>query len=294
MRILVTGGNGQVGWELARALLPLGEVVVVGREQIDLLKLGDLRAGIRRIIPDVIVNAAAYTAVDKAEQETKLAYRINSEAPAVMAEELSKTKGLLIHYSTDYVFDGGLDRPYKESDTPNPVNIYGKSKLAGESAIQETEVDHLILRTSWVYSARTRNFMKTMLKLAAERDELRIVSDQLGAPTWSRLIAETTSHILKQSMKEKEQGIFASDIYNLTSADHTSWFGFAQAIIDLAKERNDLNIKNLSIKPIPTTEHPLPAPRPLNSRLDLFRLENKFELKMPHWEDALKYCMQEV
>lgn len=294
MKILVIGGNGQVGWELSRALLPLGEIIVVDSSQIDLVKLGDLRAGIHRINPDVIVNAAAYTAVDKAEQETKLAHRINAEAPAVMAEELSKSNGLLIHYSTDYVFDGSLDRPYLESDNPCPANVYGKSKLAGESAIQEIEVDHLILRTSWVYAARAHNFVKSMLKLAAEREELSIVSDQHGAPTWARLIAETTGHILRQSIQEKEQDSFNSDIYNLASSNYTSWFGFAQAIISHAQQRDDMVIKTQNIKPIPSTEYSQPALRPLNSRLDVSKLEKRFGLKMPPWEEALKHCMQDI
>lgn len=294
MRILVTGSNGQVGWELARTLLPLGEVIAATRQQLNLTELGQLRHEIRRIGPDIIVNAAAYTAVDKAEQEPELAHLINAEAPLVMAEEMKARNGLLLHYSTDYVFDGSLDRPYRESDETCPINRYGKSKLAGEVAIASSGVDHVILRTSWVYASRGHNFLKTMLRLAAERQDLKIVADQIGAPTWARLIAETTSHVLKQSQHERRLGDFSSDLYHLTSDGAASWHDFAEAIIELARQGETHPVSVRHIEPIPTTSYPLPARRPMNSRLSLDKLEKKFNLKMPPWRDALRLCMQEL
>ncbi len=294
MKILVTGCNGQVGWELARTLLPLGEVVAANRQQLDLADPDRLRAGIRRIAPDVIVNAAAYTAVDKAEQEPELAQAINAAAPEVMANELKAGSGLLVHYSTDYVFDGTLDRPYHESDAANPANSYGRSKLAGEQAISRCGADYLILRTSWVYASRGQNFMKTMLRLAAEREQLRIVADQTGAPTWARLIAETTAHVVKQALREKQDGEFASDLYHLTAGGSTSWHGFAEAIVELARELEVAPVKTRQIEPIATAEYPLPAKRPSNSCLATAKLERKYALKMPHWRDALALCMEEL
>ena len=294
MKILLTGCSGQVGWELARALLPLGEVIAVNRSQADLSDPDGLRRTVQKLNPDVIVNPAAYTAVDKAESERDLAFLINAEAPRVLAEEAAKNASLLIHYSTDYVFDGTKHAPYTEDDTVHPVNVYGQSKLAGEQAIQAAGVDHLILRTSWVYAARGQNFLKTILRLAAEREELNIVADQIGSPTWARLIAETTAHALRQSLLERQQGGFSSGIYNLTSAGETSWHGFAQTIVEIARQQGTQPLKNRVIKPIPTTDYPVPAKRPLNSRLSTSRLEQRFGLKMPTWDDALRLCMADV
>lgn len=294
MKILLTGCNGQVGWELARALLPLGEVIAVNRSQVDLSDPDGLRRIVQKVSPDVIVNPAAYTAVDKAETDRDMAFLINAEAPRVLAEEAAKSAALLIHYSTDYVFDGTKNAPYTEDDATHPVNVYGQSKLAGEQAIQAAGADHLILRTSWVYAARGQNFLKTILRLAAEREELAIVADQVGSPTWARLIAETTAHILRQSLLERRQDHFISSVYNLTSVDETSWHGFAQAIVEIARQQGMPALKNRIINPIPTTAYPAPAKRPLNSRLSTDRLEQRFGLKMPSWDAALRLCMADM
>lgn len=294
MKILLTGCNGQVGWELVRALLPLGEVIAANRAQADLSDLNGLRRTVQKYSADVIVNAAAYTAVDKAETEEDLAFRINAEAPAVLAEEAKKSGALLIHYSTDYVFDGTKISAYAEDDAPNPVNVYGHSKLAGEKAIQASGVDYLILRTSWVYAARGHNFLKSVLRLAEEREALNIVADQLGSPTWARLIAETTAHIIRQSVLERRSGSFDSGLYHLTSTGETSWHGFAQTIVDVVRQQGNQTLKNRTINPIPTTDYPLPAKRPANSLLSTGRLEQHFGLKMPAWDKALKLCMEDM
>jgi dTDP-4-dehydrorhamnose reductase len=294
MKILLTGATGQVGWELARTLLPLGEIIAVDRNQADLADLSSLRAIIQNHKPSVIVNPAAYTAVDKAESEQGLAFLVNAEAPGVLAEEANKIGAMLVHYSTDYVFDGSKNSPYTEDDTTNPINIYGQSKLAGEQAIQSVAGDYLILRTSWVYASRGNNFLKTILRLAAEREELKIVADQIGSPTWARLIAESTAHVLQQSVLEKRNGCFKSGIYHLTSSGDTSWHGFAQKIVDIVREQGKVELKNRAIHPIPTTDYPLPAQRPANSRLSSDRLEQQFGLTLPSWDNALKLCMQEL
>jgi dTDP-4-dehydrorhamnose reductase len=294
MKILLTGCNGQVGWELARALLPLGDIIAVNRSQVDLSDPDGLRRIVQKVSPDVIVNPAAYTAVDKAETDRDMAFLINAEAPRVLAEEAAKSAALLIHYSTDYVFDGTKNAPYTEDDATHPVNVYGQSKLAGEQAIQAAGADHLILRTSWVYAARGQNFLKTILRLAAEREELAIVADQIGSPTWARLIAETTAHILRQSLLERRQGHFNSGVYNLASVGETSWHGFAQAIVEIARQQGMPALKNRIINPIPTTAYPAPAKRPLNSRLSTDRLEQRFGLKMPSWDAALRLCMADM
>ena len=294
MRILLTGNTGQVGWELARALMPLGEVIAVDRNQADLTDLNALRAIVDEIQPNVIVNPAAYTAVDKAESESELAFRVNAEAPGVLAEEASKIGALLVHYSTDYVFDGSKVSPYTETDDTNPINVYGQSKLAGEQAIQAVGGDYLILRTSWVYASRGNNFLKTIMRLAAEREELKIVADQIGTPTWARLIAETTTHVIRQSVFEQQCSILNSTTYNLTASGETSWHGFAQKIVELAKEQGKSDLKNRAMLPIPTSDYPLPAKRPANSRLSNDSLEQQFGLVMPSWDNALRLCMQEL
>jgi len=294
MKVLLTGSQGQVGWELARTLLPLGEVVAASRAQADLSDLDGLRRSIRSIKPDIIVNAAAYTAVDKAETDQEQAFLINAQAAGVLAEEAAICGALLIHYSTDYVFDGSKTGAYLEGDQTNPLNVYGQSKLAGEQAIQASTADFLILRTTWVYAARGNNFVKSILRLAQEREELNIVADQIGAPTWARLIAESTAHILRQAQQERQQGGFKSGIYNLTSTGETSWHGFAEKIIELAKQQEGLPIKTQRVNPIPTSAYPLPATRPANSRLSTQRLQKHYQLALPSWETALQLCMDEI
>ncbi len=288
MKILLTGKNGQVGWELQRTLAPLGEVVAVDRQSLDLGNPGSIRAVIREVKPDLIVNPAAYTAVDKAESEPELAMAVNGIAPGIMAEEAKKLGAAMIHYSTDYVFDGGKTSPYTEDDIPNPINVYGKTKLAGEQAIQAAGVPHLILRTSWVYGMRGKNFLLTVLRLAKERDELKIVDDQIGAPTWSRMIAEASAQIIAQAYAPVSHRPLAiaevSGIYNLTAAGRTSWCGFTRAILENAQEGTRLS-------PIPTTDYPLPAPRPLFSLLAGDELSETFGVKLPAWEDSLALCM---
>jgi dTDP-4-dehydrorhamnose reductase len=294
LKIMLTGENGQVGWELNRSLLPLGEVIALDRSEADLSKPEELRPLVRSIKPNVIVNAAAYTAVDKAESEEELATTINGASPGVLAEEASNIGALLVHYSTDYVFDGSKISPYLEDDAPNPINAYGRSKLKGEQAIQSTEANFLIFRTSWVYASRGQNFLSTILRLSKERESLKIVADQIGIPTWARLIAETTAHCVKQSIEEMQTQTFHSGLYNLTSSGETSWFGFSNSIVEIARRKvmEGLTVKN--IEPIPTPEYPTPARRPLNSRLAIEKLQCRFNLRMPQWLQALQLCMEEV
>lgn len=288
MRILITGKNGQVGYELERRLQGLGDVIAVDRNQMDLSNLSQVRDVIRTIKPTLIINAAAYTAVDKAENEPELAMCINAEAPGVMAEEAKKLGATMIHYSTDYVFDGTKTTPYLETDPTCPINVYGVSKLAGEQAIQNADIPHLILRTSWVYGMRGKNFLLTVLRLAKERGELSIVADQYGAPTWCRTIADMTRYIVTQSQSEqwKQEGWqYHSGIYHLTAQGQTTWFGFTEAILKHAA------ISKLPVvKAIRTTDYPLPAKRPEYSVISSEKFTNKF-CELPEWECALKLCM---
>jgi dTDP-4-dehydrorhamnose reductase len=293
--ILITGKNGQVGWELQRSLSSLGRVVALGREQIDLSNSAEIRKTIRLYKPDIIVNAAAYTAVDKAESEAVSAMDINGIAPRVMAEEAKKIGAILVHYSTDYVYDGKKDAAYVESDRTNPLNEYGKTKLAGERNIQASGVDHIILRTSWVYASRGKNFLDSMLRLASERDELNIIADQVGSPTTARFIADVSAHVIKQTIVERKNGSFDSGLYNLIASGEISWHGFAVKIVELAREL--LNHKKISVKtinPITTEEYPVAAQRPLNSRLSTEKLTTHFSLHMQGWEDLLKLCIKEL
>jgi dTDP-4-dehydrorhamnose reductase len=227
VNILLTGKNGQVGWELQRTLQPVGKVAAFSHAGLDLADAAAIRSKLDEVRPDVIVNAAAYTAVDKAESEPELAHEVNAVAPALLAQEAARRGALLIHYSTDYVYDGAKAAPYVESDKTNPLGAYGRSKLAGEEGIRASGCDHLIFRTSWVYAARGANFLRTILRLAAEREELRIVMDQIGAPTWARLIAEATALALRQALRERSGGQFESGVFHLTAAGETSWHGFA-------------------------------------------------------------------
>jgi dTDP-4-dehydrorhamnose reductase len=282
-RLLLTGKNGQVGWELQRTLAPLGEVIALGSQELDLRDPAAIRATLRELQPAIVVNPAAHTAVDRAETERDAAFAINATAPGVLAEEAARLGALLVHYSTDYVFDGTKTCAYTENDAPNPLNVYGASKLAGERAIAATGCRHLILRTSWVYGARGGNFLLTMLRLGKERDELSIVNDQTGAPTWSRAIAETTAQILAQR-HTWPQG--AGGVYHLACGGETTWFGFAQAIFAHAQ-------KAPRLVPITSADYPLPARRPANSRLDCRRLEEDFGLAPPDWRQALRLCLEE-
>ncbi|NOZ51517.1 MAG: dTDP-4-dehydrorhamnose reductase, partial [Gammaproteobacteria bacterium] len=244
--------------------------------------------------PNVICNAVAYTAVDKAESEEALAMKINGESPGVLAEEALKLGALLVHYSTDYVFDGSKSSPYVETDEPNPINVYGSTKLAGELAVSSSGCDYMTFRTSWVYASRANNFMLTMLKLAQERETLSIVSDQIGAPTTARLIAGTTVSCLQHALKDRVAGVFSSDLYHLTSSGHTSWYGFTEEIVNLANDRLALKLSLKELKAIPTSEYPTLATRPMNSQLALARLESVFTVKMPDWKKALQLCIAEL
>lgn len=293
-KLLLFGKNGQVGWELNRSLQPLGEIIALDIEDVDFSEPESIRQIIRDVSPDVICNAVAYTAVDKAEEDEELAMKINGVAPGVIAEEAKKLNALLIHYSTDYVFDGTKTSPYIETDEPNPINAYGRTKLAGEIAVKSSGCNFLTLRTSWVYTSRANNFMLTMLKLAQEREALSIVSDQIGAPTSARLIADVTLLCIQQAIKEIAVGTFSSDLYHLTASGHTSWFGFTEEIVDLARNSLNLQLKIKEIKAIPTTDYPTPAPRPMNSRLALKKLESVFTLKMPDWSNGLELSIEDL
>ncbi len=291
MRILLTGANGQVGWELARLLPLLGEVAALDRKQCDLSDLKRVRDVVREFKPDVVVNAAAYTAVDQAESEPEVARIVNAAAPEVMANELSRTSGLLVHYSTDYVFDGTKSGPYTEDDATNPVNAYGASKLEGERALQHTGVAHLIFRTSWVYAARGRNFLLTMLRLFSQRPELKIVSDQIGAPTWSRWIAQQTIQAIRLRAKSDEHDPRFNGVFHMTAGGYTSWYGFACAIRALHYAGQEAAAPRLV--PISTAEYPTPAKRPLNSVLSNARL-SAIGLIQPSWEILLAQCLAEI
>ncbi|MEW6164430.1 MAG: dTDP-4-dehydrorhamnose reductase [Pseudomonadota bacterium] len=285
-RILLTGINGQVGWELRRALQPLGEVIAADRARCDLADPDALRAVLREARPAIIVNPAAYTAVDQAESEADRAMAINATAPGILATEAKRLDALLVHFSTDYVFDGAKVVPYTEDDPTAPLGAYGRSKLAGEHAIAASGCRHLIFRTCWVYGARGRNFLLTMLRLARERDELRVVDDQHGAPTWSRMIAETTA--LALARHTDQQGI-----YHLAAAGETSWHGFAERIVTAARQRGLLT-KAIPVRRIATADFPTPARRPANSRLDCGRLAQDFGLSLPDWGRQLELCMDEL
>ena len=285
MKILLTGSSGQVGYELARSLQGLGEVVALDRAQMDLSDLDQVRDVIRRVRPGLIVNPAAYTAVDKAESEPGLAHRINAEAPGLMAQEAKALGAAMVHYSTDYVFDGTQPAPRVEDDATGPLNVYGASKLAGEQAIAAAGIPHLIFRTSWVYGMRGKNFLLTMLRLAKERDELRVVADQHGAPTWSRTIADTTALVLSQAHAGgREWWHQNSGVYHLSSQGQTTWFDFTRAILEEAGI-------DCRVLPITSAEYPVPARRPQYSVLSSERLMARF-CHVPQWRDALRLCLK--
>lgn len=287
-RILLAGATGQVGWELARSLMPLGEVIAPPRQDFDLDEPAALAARLREFAPDVVVNAAAYTAVDRAEIEPDLARRVNAEAPAALAAAAARLGALFLHYSTDYVFDGAKGEPYDEDDAPNPLSVYGASKLAGERAVLASGADCLVFRTSWVFGVHGGNFLRTVLRLAAEREELRIVADQFGAPTCARLIADVSAHAIRAALRERAAGRFAGGLYHLSAGGATSWHGYAEAIVAAARERPALGpIRAQRIVAIAASEYPAAAGRPANSRLDCSRLERRFGLRMPTWQRCL-------
>ncbi|MEJ5863419.1 dTDP-4-dehydrorhamnose reductase [Pseudomonas farsensis] len=286
MRVLVCGHNGQVAQALGHSLEGLGEVLLRGRDQLDMADPEQLRQPLRDLAPDLIINAAAHTAVDQAESEPALAFAINAQAPRVLAEEAERLGVPLIHYSTDYVFDGRKAAPYSEDDAPNPLGVYGNSKLAGELAITEVGGQHLILRTSWVYSQSGRNFLLTMWRLLQERPQLKVVSDQIGAPTWAGTIAASTAALV-QRWQGGQAGQWGT--YHLTAQGETSWYGFAQAIGEQLRARG---LPCAELLPIPSSEYPTPAQRPLNSRLDCTRLARNWQVSQPHWQQALIDCLK--
>jgi dTDP-4-dehydrorhamnose reductase len=281
-RILLTGAHGQVGWELRRTLSSLGEVIALDLKELDLTDADAVRQAVREIAPAIIVNPAAHTAVDKAESEPHLARAINATAPGILAQEAARLDALLVHYSTDYVFNGSGTTPWREDDACDPLNVYGLTKLEGECAIQASGCRHLIFRTSWVYGARGSNFLLTMRRLMRERPELKIVADQIGAPTWCRDLAEATALILSRI----SASVFDQwGVYNMTNGGETSWHGFAEAI-------QALGDTHARLLPIPGSDYPTPAQRPLNSRLDNDRLEQVFGLRLQDWRAALALCME--
>ncbi len=308
-RILVTGANGQVGWELRRSLQPLGEIIATefepqagAQRTLNLADPDEIRALVRELKPQLIVNAAAYTAVDQAEEDVDMAMAINAVAPGVLAEEAKRCGAALVHYSTEYVFDGTKSSPYTEADQPNPLNVYGRSKLAGEQAIQQVGGAHLIFRTSWVYGARGKNFLLTILRLARERPELNIVNDQFGAPNWSRMLAELTAQVLAMQFgnaatPDREWAAVlarlqsVSGLYHLSSSGAASWCEFARNIVELAIAKT---ASSCEVKGITSDQYPTRARRPLNSRLSTDKFTRTFGLSLPAWDEALRLCLEDV
>jgi dTDP-4-dehydrorhamnose reductase len=296
VRILLLGRNGQVGWELQRSLAPLGELVALDRSGRDALA-GDLaqperlRDTVRQVRPDVIVNAAGYTAVDKAEDESELAALVNTTAPAVLAEAAAALGAWIVHYSTDYVFDGSGHAPRDEAAATGPLSVYGRTKLDGEREVMARNPRHLVLRTSWVYAARGGNFARTILRLAAERDRLRVIDDQVGAPTGAELIADVTAHAVRRAHDDAR----LAGMYHLAAGGETSWHGYARHVIEWARVRGHaVKVAPQAIEPIPTTDYPTPARRPLNSRLDTRKLQAAFDLRLPPWQDGVERMLSEV
>jgi dTDP-4-dehydrorhamnose reductase len=298
-RILLTGASGQVGGELLETLKPLGEVIVPPRAEMDLANAASVRETIRAVRPRWIVNPGAYTAVDKAEGELKLAYAINAEAVMVMGQEARAIGAGVIHFSTDYVFDGSGSTPYRETDATGPVSVYGASKLAGEKALAQSGAGHMIFRTSWVYGARGKNFLLTILKLARERETLRVVADQRGAPTWSRDLARMTAEVIGRCETAAHGRGFAvvladvGGIYHAAGAGETTWYGFAAEAVRLQREREP-GVRFAVIEPITTAEYPTPAKRPANSRMDCERLKGQFGWEMLDWRDSLREVLAEL
>lgn len=287
--ILLIGKNGQVGWELRRTLAPVGNVVAVDYPEIDLTDAAAARRLVLENKPAVVINAAAYTAVDKAESDSPTARLLNGVAPGILAEAARQVGALMVHYSTDYVFDGTKDTPYLETDPPNPLGVYGRTKLEGDEAVRAAGGRHLIFRLCWVYGARGQNFMLTMQRLARERDTLRVVSDQIGCPTWSRLIAETTTQALRQVWQSPDAERF-DGTYHLAAGGQTSWHGFASRIVELMPEKDR---RCQAVVPITTAEYPTPARRPAYSVLGCDKLQRTFGLRLPDWEAGLKLVLDQ-
>ena len=286
MKILLFGKNGQLGQELQRLLPSMGETVALGRSDLELHDIASLRAKIRLVKPDIIVNAAAYTWVDRAESEPERAMEINAVVPGVMAQEAKRIGALLVHYSTDYVFDGKISTPYHEEDEPSPINVYGQSKLEGERAVLKSGVACYIFRSSWIYGVHGQNFLLTLIRLAMEKPEIRVVNDQIGAPTWARTIAQTTQKILQSGKMNPEN----SGIYHLSAGGQASWFRFAQHIVSSLKMWMDAPLAR--VVPIPASQYPQAAARPANSLLSNDKLGKVFGIRLPHWETDLETCMQ--
>lgn len=297
MKILLFGKDGQVGWELQRSLAPLGELVALDADSQELCgdfnRLDGIAQTIRAVAPDVIVNAAAYTAVDKAESEPERVRVINALAPATLARESRKLGAWLVHYSTDYVFDGSGSKPWLETDATGPLSVYGSTKLEGEEAVLASGCRHLIFRTSWVFAVRGGNFAKTMLRLAQERECLTVINDQIGAPTGADLLADVTAHAIRTALQRQEQEI--SGLYHLVAAGETSWYGYACFVLNLARQAAvRLKVAPESILPVPTSAFPLPAQRPGNSRLDTHKLRSTFDLTLPLWQAGVARMLTET
>jgi dTDP-4-dehydrorhamnose reductase len=295
MQILLFGKGGQVGWELQRSLASLGELIALdldSRQQCgDFTRLDHIAQTVRDIAPDVIVNAAAYTAVDKAESEPELVRTINALAPGILAREARKLGSWLIHYSTDYVFDGSGGKPWVETDPTGPLNVYGSTKLEGEEAIRASGCHHLIFRTSWVYAARGGNFARTMLRLAQERERLTVVDDQIGAPTGADLLADVTAHAIRTALQQPE----LSGLYHLVTGGETSWHGYACFVLNLARQAGiELKVAAENVIPVPTSAFLLPALRPLNSRLNASKLQTAFDVHLPLWQDGVAHMLTEI
>jgi len=294
-KILLFGKNGQVGWELQRSLAPLGDLVALDADSKEMCgsftDLDGLAHTVKKIQPDVIVNAAAHTAVDKAESEPDLVRTLNALAPEVLAREAKDSNAWLIHYSTDYVFDGSGEKPWKETDPVAPLNVYGKTKLEGEKLIQQSGCRHLIFRTSWVYGARGGNFAKTMLRLARERDSLSVIDDQIGAPTGADLLADISAHAIRMVQQKPE----LSGLYHLVAGGETSWHGYASFVIGHARRTGvDIKVSPDAIKPVPTSAFPTPARRPHNSRMDTTKLQHAFDLQLPLWQNGVARMLEEI
>lgn len=293
MKILLLGSQGQLGWELRRSLVPLGSLIALGHHSPggDLSQPEILRHAIRQHAPDVIVNAAAFTAVDRAESEADSAYRVNAQALQILSAEASRLDAWLLHYSTDYVFDGSGTRPWKETDAPAPLNVYGRTKLAGEQAVQASACRHLIFRTSWVYAARGGNFARTMLGLAQTRDQLHVVDDQIGAPTGAELLADISALALRRAMRDPTVG----GLYHLTAMGETSWYEYAQFVLAYAQQRGvELKVSPQAVEPVPSDKYPQVAARPRNSRLDTKLLQSAFGLVLPPWQVGVTRMLDEI